>query len=534
MLLFLLSSCSTQLKHKMRLLFIITIILFSSFCGIVDSNDNEIGRPEVLEATRQVHRIRESSTSSSTVEAIYEVVNVEIVRIYFDQPLFTTISNIKVPFSATNESFSKSARSIESRLTISSPSSDIQLCEEQELTCFLVPPLKVNNDTTDVLDLVLKTMSARSNELMILINQGDLKQEQPRIYNLSPSPYLTTFSGSSVQFNSVIPKNTNPLIVYHEFHDPSIDNQDEDSTTNLLSTSSGLLSRAATAMGMGPDTFVEPIAGGALKNIIDDLLQRFLGYFGACIMARFSGFLLGWENDVNRPQVIIWDAMDMMKEIDKHMAILKEKMEVIKAHGELQLALAEAEVLAAKAEIENTKIQAEAARELALAMIAAAIAEAKSMADMALAQVKAMMAQAMALAQALLAQAMALAAAALSAARAAAAAAAAAMAQLQAMIAAQMASAMSLAASTMDLAKKDTTGQIEALAKASKLKADAAVESSKLASQASKVQAEALAAQARTYFEVVLFFHVNTLHTLTNQKKKQVHKQRQQLQRQRY
>ncbi len=182
------------------------------------------------------------------------------------------------------------------------------------------------------------------------------------------------------------------------------------------------MSKAATAMGFGPDTFIDPIAGGAMGNIIADLLQRFIVYFSACINARFSGFLLGWENDVGRPVVFIWDVMDMMKELDKALALIKSKIDDIKLHVEVQVALALAEVEAVNVEIENARIQAEAAKELALAMINAVIAEAKAMAQMALAQVQAMLAEALAMAQAMMAQAMALAAAAMAAAMAAMAA----------------------------------------------------------------------------------------------------------------
>ena len=152
----------------------------------------------------------------------------------------------------------------------------------------------------------------RSNELVILI-RGEGEEDPERRYELAPSSDLTTFSGRSVQFKSLVPTSSKPLVVYHEFFHPESD--EEDSTTNLLSTSEGLLSKAATAMGFGPDTFIDPIAGGAMGNIIADLLQRFIVYFSACINARFSGFLLGWENDVGRPVVIIWDVMDMMKDV---------------------------------------------------------------------------------------------------------------------------------------------------------------------------------------------------------------------------
>ena len=91
-----------------------------------------------------------------------------------------------------------------------------------------------------------------------------------------------------------------------------------------------LFARAAVEMGLGPDMFIQPVAGSAVNTIVVVLGQHFMTYFGSCISVRFPAFLTSWENDVNRPFVIIWMVMDIVRKIKTIMKMVTAKLAMVR------------------------------------------------------------------------------------------------------------------------------------------------------------------------------------------------------------
>lgn len=445
----------------------------------------------------------------------------DVVRIYADEPLFNR--RPRSPFDPMNETSSVvTSEKIEREgmLRVYRDNHRLSACDGHSIKttpCFLALPTRSDRFPASAwlrwLVRNLDTESHGFNEIIVVVVVDDEYVDAPTDNGdvtyafdcCEPGDHesaLTNFANLSVYVRDVSCEPAWPRHVYHDYVDVGVVETSGGDDAVLVEAGTGskenLFARAAEKLGFGIDTFIDPIAGGAVGNIISDLLQKFIVYFTSCINARFSGFLLGWENDVGRPVVIVWDVMDMMKELDKVMAMIQLKMDEIKTAAEIAMGIALGEVEAAKIEAENAKIEAKAAADLAIALALGQLAELKSMADAAMAQALAMAEQAAALAAAAMAEAMAMAAAAKAAALAAAQAAAAALAQMQAFLAAQAAGAMAAAAGMMDMAKNDATGQLAALANGAKTKADSAARAAKIASDASKAQANALAAEARS------------------------------------
>ena len=112
---------------------------------------------------------------------------------------------------------------------------------------------------------------------------------------------------------------------------------EEVSSTALLESGGNLFSRLALrhghqsanavaltqGAGFGPDAFIAPILNGAVDTIVVKISERYITYFMSCLSARYTGYLTGWKNDVDRPFVVIWTTEDALREAENVLAAVQ-------------------------------------------------------------------------------------------------------------------------------------------------------------------------------------------------------------------
>ena len=116
--------------------------------------------------------------------------------------------------------------------------------------------------------------------------------------------------------------------ILHRFH-PTVEWCATDQASSLIESRGNLFSRLALrhgnqaantlaltqGVGFGPDAFIAPILGGAIDTIVVKISEKYITYFMKCISSRYTGFLTGWGNDDKRPFVIIWQVMDVLRDM---------------------------------------------------------------------------------------------------------------------------------------------------------------------------------------------------------------------------